>query len=232
MALDTERGGIAVISREPIHEQILPYIRKGIVENRWKPGTRLPEPLLCREFGISRTPLRMAFRALEAEGLIEIVPNVGAVVTAPARADVVETMEAICAIEQWAAHKVAKTRQAAAVDEIVRLHRQMCRAATAGDSNAYYSINDDFHRAIVLGSGNSRLAQIHKTLMWHIDRERHRVNEREPLSPTAADHHADVVDKIITGEAEAAGAAMRDHLEFVTRILLKHRRHEIESQET
>ena len=76
-----------LVAREPMHEQILPHIRRDIIEGRWAPGERLAEPLLCAEFGISRTPLREAFKRLAAERLIELTPNRGARVIALARAD-------------------------------------------------------------------------------------------------------------------------------------------------
>lgn len=55
-----DRRGIVV--KEPIHEQILPHVRGDIVRSRWQPGERLSEPQLCREFGVSRTPLRDALK--------------------------------------------------------------------------------------------------------------------------------------------------------------------------
>ena len=60
------------VSKALIHEQIVPLLRNDIISNRWEPGERLPEPALCEEFRISRTPLREAFKILEAESLVEI----------------------------------------------------------------------------------------------------------------------------------------------------------------
>src|SRR3954451_2412020 len=73
------RAGLG--SKEPIHEQVLPLIRRDIIENRWQPGERLPEPDLCAEFGVSRTPMRDVLKILEAEGLVQLLPHVGAVIT-------------------------------------------------------------------------------------------------------------------------------------------------------
>ena len=217
---DGDRTGL--VSRQPIHEQILPHIRADIVKNRWKPGERLPEPQLCREFGISRTPLRDAFKILEAEGLVRLLPHVGAVVTDPGQPDLAEKMEILSALEQLAATKVARSRPPAALAEIRRLHRAMQDAAEAQDAAAYYGLNDHFHRAIVLGAANKTLADMHEMIMWHVYRARHRANAHEPLSKAGSEHHGRIVRHLCNGEPEEAARAMRDHLNEVSRIIIEH----------
>jgi len=209
-----------VVSREPIHEQILPHIRRDIVEGRWAPGERLPEPLLCKDFGVSRTPLRDALKILESEGLVELVPHVGAVVTDPTVPDVAEKMEVLAALEQLAAERLAATRPAAALAEIRRLHAGMKKAAAARDPATYYRLNDEFHRAIVVGSGNKTLMAMHERLMSHVHRARHRANEYERLSEDAAEHHDRIVRHLLAGDATAAARAIREHLLDVSNTIL------------
>ncbi|MBV8912894.1 MAG: GntR family transcriptional regulator [Acetobacteraceae bacterium] len=208
-----------VLSRRPFNAQILPYIRHDIVTGRWKPNERLSEPMLCREFGVSRTPLRDAFKVLEAEGLIALVPHVGAVITAPTVPDVGEKMELLISLEQFAAYKLACLRPPPAVAGIVACHKAMLKAARHAQSAEYYRLNDDFHRAIVLGTGNKTLADAHEKVMWHVHRARHLANEHEPLSANAGAHHRAIVDAIARGDAEGAERAMRTHLQEVSRII-------------
>jgi DNA-binding GntR family transcriptional regulator len=213
-----QRTGI--VSKEPIHEQILPYIRQDIVSNRWKPGERLPEPQLCEEFGVSRTPLRDVLKILEAEGLVHLKPHVGAVVTMLDAPDLAEKLEVLTALEQMAAMKVARTQPPDTIGEIRRLHAAMDNAARQRQAVRYYRLNDRFHRAIVLGAKNPTLARQHELVMWHIHRARLRANEHERFSETAAEHHEAIVRHIVQGEPEAAARAMREHLEDVARIVL------------
>jgi DNA-binding GntR family transcriptional regulator len=226
---EREPGSAAIargrlVSKEPIHEQILPHIRQDIVQSRWQPGERLPEPQLCREFGVSRTPLRDALKILEAEGLVRLHPHVGAVVTPLDPPDLADKLEVLSALEQAAAMKVARTRPAATIADIARLHAAMGRAARAGAVGDYYRLNDSFHRAIVLGAQNPSLARMHEMVMWHIHRARLRANEHERLTDTAAEHHSAIVTGIATGAPDAAGQAMREHLEEVARtVLAQHR---------
>lgn len=220
----SEPRPVIVVSREPIHEQILPHIRRDIVEGRWAPGERLPEPLLCKAFGISRTPLRDALKVLESEGLIELLPHVGAVVTDPTVPDVAEKMEILAALERLAAERVAETRPAAALAEIRRLHGGMKKAAAARDAATYYRLNDEFHRAIVVGSGNRSLVEMHERIMWHVHRARHRANQYERLSEDASEHHDRIVRHILAGDVAAAAQATREHLRDVSDIILGRKR--------
>ncbi|TCT01731.1 GntR family transcriptional regulator [Aquabacter spiritensis] len=223
-ATEIERDDSALVMREPIHDQILPHIRRAIVESRFGPGERLSEPLLCRQYGISRTPLRQVLKSLEAEGLVRLVPHVGAIVTDPDVEDLGEKMDVLMALEQLAATRVAQARRPRAVARIQRIYDKMCKAAETGDAAAYYQLNDTFHRAIVTGCENATLETMHQNIMWHVHRERHRVNTHEPFSVHAAEHHAAIVDAIAAGDGDAAGRAMRQHLEDVARVLMAHRK--------
>ena len=121
------------VSKGLIHEQIVPLLRNDIISNRWEPGERLPEPGLCEEFQISRTPLREAFKILEAEGLVELRPHVGVVVTPLDPPDLADRFEVLIGFEQFAASKVARRRDPETIDAMVRAQDAMEKALAAGD---------------------------------------------------------------------------------------------------
>jgi DNA-binding GntR family transcriptional regulator len=222
---NADRPG-TVVRNMPMHDQILPHLRKDIVENRWKSGERLPEPQLCKEFGISRTPLRQALKTLESEGLVQLIPHVGAVVTDPDAAEVGETMEILIGLEQLeqlAAIRVAQSQQPAVLREIKGIYREMQQAAKQNAEDLYYDLNTDFHRSIVRGTGNQSLAELHEKVMWHVHRERHRAAVVEPLTVESAEHHEEIVRAILDNRAEDAGLAMRRHLESVSQLMMARR---------
>jgi DNA-binding GntR family transcriptional regulator len=204
-------------------EQIVAVLRKDIVENRWKSGERLPEPQLCSEFGVSRTPLREAFKRLEADGLIRLIPHVGAVVTDPDAAEIAETMEILIALEQLATTRVAQKRPREVIAEIERIDHEMHLAAKAKDAPRYYALNDEFHRTIVGGTGNKAMIELHRTVMWHVHRERHRANAIEPFTVDTPDSHDAIMATIRAGQPGKAGLAMREHLENVSRMTVARR---------
>ena len=213
----------AVVRFAPMHDQILPHLRRDIVENRWKSGERLSEPLLCKQFGVSRTPLRVALKTLEAEGLIRLVPHVGAVVTDPGASEVAETMEILIGLEQLATIRVAQSKRQEVLHDIKRIYEAMRLAARRGDASRYYDLNNDFHLCIVRGTGNRSLVDLHEKVMWHVHRERHRANEVESVTVESAESHHEIVDAILAHRAEDAGRAMRKHLENVSKLVLANR---------
>jgi DNA-binding GntR family transcriptional regulator len=229
MSSNTAGGVPLVIRYAPIHDQILPHLRKGIVENRWKSGERLSEPQLCREFGISRTPLRQALKTLEAEGLVQLVPHVGAVVTAPDATDIGETMEILIGLEQLAATRLAQMRPESVLKKVARIFNDMKKAAKHLDAQRYLELNDQFHFTIVRGTGNRSLTELHEKIMWHVHRERLRANEEESVTPESAENHDGIVRAILAGDPEKAGLAMRQHLEEISQLMLARRQQEQEA---
>ena len=73
-----------------LREKILETIRDAIIAGALKPGEKVAEPELAERFGISRTPIREAFRQLESEGYLTVIPRKGAVVASFSPRDVEE----------------------------------------------------------------------------------------------------------------------------------------------
>ncbi|MEM5460193.1 GntR family transcriptional regulator [Paraburkholderia phytofirmans] len=206
--------GRALARRESMHVAILEQLRLDIVEGRWQAGERLPEPLLCEEFGVSRTPLRDAFRILETEGLVELIPHVGAVVTEPDASDINGAFEVLSLLEAAAAETVARNRP----HEVLRKLRKVCElmqiALEKGNHRRYFELNDDFHSTIVEGASNPILRQTHEHLMWHVYRIRHTINRRRPFSREAGtgEEHQEIMQAILEGDSARAFALARSHL--------------------
>src|ERR1700682_3154662 len=97
-------------------------IREAILEGRLEPGARLKEEELARELGISRTPVREALLMLQAEGLIETVPNRGAVVRTHDADDLIDLYQLRALLEGYAARQAA----ARVSDEELDLLRESC----------------------------------------------------------------------------------------------------------
>jgi DNA-binding GntR family transcriptional regulator len=132
-------------------------------------------------------------------------------------------MEILISLEQLASIRVAQSGQQEVLHDIQRIYEEMRQAARRGDASRYYQLNDDFHLCIVRGTGNRSLVDMHEKIMWHVHRERHRVNEVESVSVESAESHHEIVDAIVKRRAEDAGVAMRKHLENVGRLMLANR---------
>src|SRR3970040_2575074 len=86
-----------------LREKIVETIRNAIVNGHLAAGTRVAEPDLAGKFGISRTPIREAFRQLESEGFITVVPRKGAIVESLSSRDVADFYDLKMVLEGHAA---------------------------------------------------------------------------------------------------------------------------------
>lgn len=77
----------------PIREIVLERLRKAIMDGSFEPGDRLVETSIAEGMGVSRTPVREAFRQLEIEGLAENVPRKGTIVKGISKRDILEIYE-------------------------------------------------------------------------------------------------------------------------------------------
>ena len=212
---------LGVVNKEPLHNQVLPYLRQEIIEGKWPPNSRLPEPVLCSRFGISRTPLRDTLRVLEIEGLLTLLPNVGAVITSPSREDMLHKLEVMSALEVLAAELAAERGSGSEKRELLKLHERMMKAGASSRQNDYYELNELVHSAIVEMTGNADLRSSHARLMAHVTRLRHIVNIGEPLNEATRAQHMDLIPAIVSSEAIKARRIMREHMAEGTSRVLK-----------
>ena len=209
-----------IVARSSMVSQILPRLRQDVVEGRWKPGERLIEPVLCEQFGVSRTPMRDALRVLESEGLVELIPHVGAVVTKPEAADISGTFDILAVLEATAAEKATRERSPMFLAKLKKLVAKMDAAVNAGDAAAYIKVNDEFHRRIVIESANPALIDIHEHLMWHVHRVRHATYRNLPFTKDTGRHHDELLALMEQGDAPGVFAAMRAHMLDVGRNVM------------
>lgn len=147
-ALDGRKRSIA---QPALHEKAVGTLRDLIVRGELKAGERIAESAVCDALGISRTPLREALKLLAAEGLVELRPNRGAIITPLRAPEMTALFEAVSGIERFAA-ELAATRLGKT--EIKRLHALQTRMENCfetGDRDAYFRLNQDIHRLIVAG---------------------------------------------------------------------------------
>src|SRR3954453_14046623 len=99
---------IIAIPRAALHEQAAQRLRQMLVEGRIPPGAKLNERELSELLKISRTPLREAIKMLAAEGLVELLPNRGAIAVSLSEDDVFHTFEVMAGLEGMAGELAAE----------------------------------------------------------------------------------------------------------------------------
>lgn len=175
-------------------------------------GTALDEQDLADRFGASRTPVREALRELAFNGLVEVRPRRGVVVTrmTPERImDMFETtaeFEAMCV--RLATYRMTPLERSALMD----LHERSSDFAEASDFDSYDALNRSFHEALYEATHNRFMVEQALALRTRLSafrRTQLRQGERIRLSRA---EHGEILAAIAEGDGEAAARRMRAHM--------------------
>ena len=101
-----------------LREKILEHIRDAIISGSLKAGSRVSEPELAERYGISRTPIREAFRQLESEGYLTVIPRRGAVVSEFSQKDVEDFYAIKSILEGYAARQACNKLTGKELDKL------------------------------------------------------------------------------------------------------------------
>ncbi|WP_321368063.1 GntR family transcriptional regulator [uncultured Desulfuromusa sp.] len=145
---------------QTLREKILETIRDAILKGDLKPGEKVAEPELAERFGISRTPIREAFRQLESEGYLTVVPRKGAVVAALSEQDIQEYYAVKSILEGYAAELAAENLTEKELAKLVAINERLKQLATEGDVKSFYKIHHEFHDTFLKSANNSKLYEL------------------------------------------------------------------------
>lgn len=203
-------SSIAVKEPASAEAEAYAYLLNRIRNGALKPGARLRAEEIATEIGMSRMPVREAFRRLDTEGYVTIRPNRGAVVTNHTFEEIQELFEIRSVLEGLAARLAAERIGPAQIEEM----RELLRRMRLGQKNAddWLSRHWAFHEYICGLSGRRRLVReierLHGALepylrLWFFSANR-------PV--VAIKDHQNLLKVIATRNPEKAEAAMREHV--------------------
>jgi DNA-binding GntR family transcriptional regulator len=205
---------VNLVSIQPqmLHSAIVAQLQRMIVEGLLAPGTRLNERMLCDKLGVSRTPLREAFRVLAAQGLVSLLPNRGAVVLQLSTKDIEETFEVISGLEALSGELACARITDDEVNEIRALHYEMLACHAVRDLPGYYRLNYRIHDAINKAARNDVLRQTYTTINSRLQALRFRSNFDRDKWDTAVREHSAMVEALEAREGARLGAILRAHV--------------------
>ncbi len=203
---------VAPIDRRPLHEEAVGRMRDLIMQGELAPGTRINERLLCSQLAISRTPLREAIKLLAAEGLVELLPNRGAIVAPIELARLAETLHVMGALESLAGELACRNAASECISEIRVLHEEMLSMHARGDLAAYFRYNQAIHMKIVEASGNAVLANTYRQLNANVRRARYMANLSRERWDEAVREHEDILAALAERDVPRLKRLLREHL--------------------
>jgi DNA-binding GntR family transcriptional regulator len=195
-----------------LSDRLREQIEERIATGKLVPGQHLDETELANEFGASRTPIREALIQLASNGLVQIRPRRGAIVSTITPQEMVEMFEVMAELEAMCARLAARRMSAAEHAQLMEAH-QACRSACeARDPDDYYYRNEVFHHLIFAGSHNRFLAEQAGALSRRLRPYRRlQLRVRDRLRHSFAEHDA-VVKAIVEGDGQKAGDLLRGHV--------------------
>ena len=201
-----------LIGRTALAVEITNRLRQMILEGQLQPGEKIREKLLTEQFGVSRTPLREALKVLAAEGLLELIPHRGTVVTKQSDAEIAEVFQVLAALEGLAGELAARNASEKGLKEIRAMTEKLRRSYEETDRPTYFRINQDIHKALLGMAENETLAKSHELLAHRIQRARYQANLTPARWRAAVEEHEAISDALCKRDAKETAELMKDHL--------------------
>lgn len=199
-----------------VQQRLLELIQSGEITA----GAKITELSIAEKLGVSRGPVREAFRALEEGGLLVTERNRGVFVRKVTPQEAVEIQEVRAALDELAARQAATRLDVAGIRLLDDMISAMDRAAERGDVEGFYELNLRFHEEIVAASGNAKLLATYRRLIMELHLYRqvglrpHGEMERSNLA------HREILKEIALRDPDGAAKAMREHTAHGRRRIL------------
>lgn len=187
-------------------------IREAILDGRLDPGRRLKEEELAGELGISRTPVREALLFLQAEGLVESVPNRGATVRSYSPEEIQDMYELRALLEGHAARRAASRISSEEASRLHESNERFAKLRVVDDVRDLIKENFVFHSIVLDAAGSERLASlvrnvivlplVYKSYAWYS-------GEQKLISEH---YHRRLAHALEAGDAERAELIMKEHV--------------------
>jgi DNA-binding GntR family transcriptional regulator len=208
-----------------MRDQAYLYIQRKILAGDLQAGKAVSELTIAKELGSSRTPIREALGQLVAEGLLEQIPNRGAVVVQFGRQDIIDLFELREALEAFAVEKIARARIRRAdldrlqslADEIFALKNELDRSGreTLNSSQRQQFVRSDmgFHALLIQMAENPRISKVVNSTRLLIRFFATRSLPKETELEWIYQQHSEVLQAVAAQDPEHAVRIIRKHIQ-------------------
>ncbi len=202
-------------------EEVVSRLRDLIIQGELAPGVKLNERVLCERLRTSRTPVREAIKYLASEGLVELLPNRGAIVTPITATTVREMFVVLGALEALAGELACANASDADIAEIRALHYQMLAHHARGELAQYFRCNQEIHLRLVECAGNAALSNTYRALNGHVRRARYMANLSRERWDHAVQEHEKILEAVMRRDGALLSRLVRSHLINKMQVVLE-----------
>lgn len=204
---------INAIDQKLITVLVAEKIRNAIESGEFMPGQRIGEAEMSTRFQVSRTPVREAFRILEAEGYLVHSPRCGVVVKELKRRDIVEIFEIRSCLEQLMVRKVVEHISESGLEKLNDLAYKMENQMMQMDKESFAKLDAKFHEFLVANCGNLTLKEMVETLKISTSLIRNRAGFDPERGKNSLHECLEIIRAINQRDTQAATTLMADHFD-------------------
>ncbi|MGR6520315.1 GntR family transcriptional regulator (plasmid) [Rhodococcus erythropolis] len=205
----------------PVREQVIAALREAILDLRLTPGQRLVERELIEQLNVSRTTVREAIRELASEGLVTVVPQKGAMVSAPSIAEAIDLYEIRASLESLI---VVRFVERATPSQVMRLDAAVEHFAEVVGSTTeireVLAAKDQFYAVLIEGAASNTLRQLVEGIQARVRVLRATSLATSGRSNSAVEELRAIVVAIKDHDADAAAALCAAHIRTASKTAL------------
>ena len=202
---------IALIQGNSLPALVQRELERMILAGDLPAGSQVREVEVASMLGVSRGPVREAFRALEESGLVRLEKNRGVFVRRIGVDEADHIFELRAVLDEFAGRRAAQRATPAQAAQLRALVAEMERLVAEGDVDGYHGVNLAFHDRIVELAGNPKLTGLYRRLVKELHLHRRASLAQAGILPVSIREHRAIVDHIAAHRAAAAGRALYDH---------------------
>lgn len=212
---------IEITDLRPIRDIVYQRLRSAIIGGQLEQGERLVETFISENMGVSRTPVREAFRQLEIEGLAENIPRKGTIVKGISKKDIIEIYEIREMLEglvfRLACLRISEVHIAQLKENISKMEQ----CIVDKDITQYWILHEDFHGIILYSCGNSRLVDQMKQIYEYLTILRNFTLVMDKRRTKAMQEHKEIIDAFEMKDEMVAEKIGREHTVNAKKFLAK-----------
>ena len=197
---------------------VLDTIRRRIFTGEFRPGQKINESEIAVNLGISRSPVREAFRILERDGLITTLPRKGSYITDISLQDLEELFEVRKILECYALDCIKK-RTKKSTEKIQSIIEELDRNLLK--KHDPFSVISGFHYNLVELSNNSRLIELYKILAVSLRRYWMIYHIEKGQRDISLEHHQGIADILKKGDYTGTKTLLKKHIHYVKGVVEK-----------
>ena len=191
--------------------QVFQYLREQIIAGKLEEGSRLNELALQKDLGTSRSPIREAFRRLELEGLVEIIPRKGAFVRSISAEDLIEATAVRASLEALALRLAGPRIGPEKLRELSETLRAMDEAQEKRDVETFTDLHWRFHEILIGLGGNQILAKTYANVTRPFISNRLTYRYLKKVGRFKGVSHRDIYNLLASGQVLEASRMMEEH---------------------